>query len=276
MEKVALVTGCSSGIGFETALALAREDYFTYATMRNTGKAQNIQEIAKKENLKLEVIELDVDKEESIKSAVKKIQDQKGRIDVLVNNAGYGLFGCVEDVTMEELKAQFETNVFGVIRLIQEISPIMRKQGSGIIVNVSSVAGRIGFPGTPAYISSKFALEGLSECMRYEMSPFGIKTIIIEPGVIKTNFFSSMKVAKGKPDSPYKEITEKVLNGVKMMAEMGTPPSEVAKTIIKAIQTEEPLPRYVVGSDATMFLEAKKMKTDIEFENYIKKELFSD
>ena len=276
MEKVALVTGSSSGIGFETALALARENYFTYASMRNTSKAVKIQEIAKKENLNLKVIELDVDKEDSIKSAVKKIQEQKGRIDVLVNNAGYGLFGCIEDITMDELKAQFQTNFFGVVSLIQEIAPIMRKQGSGIIVNVSSVAGRIGFPGTPAYISSKFALEGLSECMRYELSPFGIKTIIIEPGVIQTNFFSSMKVADGKPGSPYKEITEKVMNGVKMMAEMGTPPVEVAKTIMKAIKTAEPLPRYVVGSDASMFLEAKKMKTDIEFENYIKKELFGD
>jgi len=273
MEKVALVTGSSSGIGFETALTLARENYFTYASMRNTSKAGKIQEIAKKENLNLKVIELDIDKEDSIKSAVKKIQEQKGRIDVLVNNAGYGLFGCLEDITMEELKAQFQTNFFGVVSLIQEIAPIMRKQGSGIIVNVSSVAGRIGFPGTPAYISSKFALEGLSECMRYELSPFGIKTIIIEPGVIQTNFFSSMKVAYGKPGSPYKEITEKVMNGVKMMAEMGTPPVEVAKTIMKAIKTAEPLPRYVVGSDASMFLEAKKMKTDLEFENYIKKEL---
>lgn len=276
MEKVALVTGSSSGIGFETALALARENYFTYASMRNTSKSGKIQEIAEKENLNLKVIELDIDKEDSIKSAVKKIQEQKGRIDVLVNNAGYGLFGCLEDIAMDELKAQFQTNFFGVVSLIQEIAPIMRKQGSGIIVNVSSVAGRIGFPGTPAYISSKFALEGLSECMRYELSPFGIKTIIIEPGVIQTNFFSSMKVASGKHGSPYKEITEKVMNGVKMMAEMGTPPAEVAKTIMKAIKTAEPLPRYVVGSDASMFLEAKKMKTDLEFENYIKKELFSD
>jgi len=275
MEKVALVTGSSSGIGFETALALARENYFTFASMRNTDKAEKIQEIATKENLNLEVIELDVDKEESIKSAVKKIQEQKGRIDVLVNNAGYGLFGCVEDITIDELKAQFETNFFGVVRLIQEITPTMRKQGSGIIVNVSSVAGRMGFPGTPAYISSKFALEGLSECMRYELSPFGVKTIIIEPGVIKTNFFSSMKVTEAKQDSPYKEITEKVMNGVKMMSEMGTPPEEVAKTIVNAIKTEDPLPRYMVGSDASMFLEAKKMKTDIEFENYLKKELFT-
>ena len=276
MEKVALVTGSSSGIGFETALALARENYFTYASMRNTSKSGKIQEITKKENLNLIVIELDIDKEDSIKSAVKKIQEQKGRIDVLVNNAGYGLFGCIEDITMDELKAQFQTNFFGVVSLIQEIAPIMRKQGSGIIVNVSSVAGRIGFPGTPAYISSKFALEGLSECMRFELSPFGIKTIIIEPGVIQTSFFSSMKVASGKPGSPYKEITEKVMNGVKMMSEMGTQPVEVAKTIMKAIKTAEPLPRYVVGSDASMFLEAKKMKTDLEFENYIKKELFSD
>ncbi len=276
MAKVALVTGSSSGIGFETALSLARDNYFTYASMRNTGKAGKIQEIAKKENLNLKVIELNVDKEDSIKSAVKKIQEEQNRIDVLVNNAGYGLFGCIEDVSMDELKAQFQTNFFGIVSLIQEIAPIMRKQGSGIIVNVSSVAGRIGFPGTPAYISSKFALEGLSESMRYELSPFGIKTIIIEPGVIQTNFFSSMKVAHGKPDSPYKEITEKVMNGVKMMAEMGTPPAEVAKTIMKAIKSDEPLPRYVVGSDASMFLEAKKMKTDLEFENYIKKELFSE
>jgi NAD(P)-dependent dehydrogenase (short-subunit alcohol dehydrogenase family) len=274
MQKVALVTGSSSGIGFETSLALARANYFTYATMRNADKAEPILKIAKKENLNLDVIELDVDMEDSIKSAVKKILEQKGRIDILVNNAGYGIFGCVEDITIDELKAQFQTNFFGLVKLIQEVAPIMRKQGAGIIVNVSSVAGRIGFPGTPAYISSKFALEGLSECMRYEMSPFGIKTIIIEPGVIKTNFLSSMNIAKGKPDSPYKELTEKVVNGIKMMVEMATPPSEVAKTIIKAIETENPLPRYIVGSDAAMFLEAKKMKTDIEFENYIKKELF--
>lgn len=274
MEKVALVTGSSSGIGYETALALARKGYHTFATMRDTGKSKNILEAAKKENLKLDVIELDVDKEDSIKSAISKIMSQKGRVDVLVNNAGYGLFGCLEDILIADLKQQFETNLFGIVRLIQETAPIMRKQGSGIIVNVSSVAGRIGFPGSPAYISSKFALEGLSECMRYEMSPFGIKTIIIEPGVIKTNFFSSMKVERGNPDSPYKDIIDKVYKGIKMMAEMGTLPSEVANTIIKAIEAKEPLPRYVVGNDAQMFLEAKKMKTDIEFENYLKKELF--
>jgi NAD(P)-dependent dehydrogenase (short-subunit alcohol dehydrogenase family) len=275
LEKIAIVTGSSSGIGFETALALARDGYYTYATMRDISKAPKIQEISKKENLKLDVIELDVDKEDSIKSAISKIVSKNNRIDVVVNNAGFLLFGCLEDISVEDIKAQFETNFFGVIRLIKETAPIMRKQKSGIIVNVSSVAGRIAFPATPAYISSKFALEGLSESMRYEMSPFGIKTIIIEPGVIKTNMLSSFNESTAKSDSPYKEISEKVMNGIKMMGEMATPPSEVAKTIIKAIKTPDPLPRYIVGNDAQMFLEAKKMKTDIEFENYLKKELFS-
>lgn len=275
MEKVAVVTGSSSGIGFETSLALARDGFYTFATVRDVKKSDKILQIAKKEKLNLEIIELDVDNEKSINSAIEKILAKKQRIDVLVNNAGWGLFGSVEDVPLKEFRAQFETNFFGIISIIQKVAPIMRKQGSGVIVNISSVAGRIGFPGSPAYISSKFALEGLSESLRYELGQFGVKVIIIEPGVVKTNFFSSMKVAEPKPDSPYKEITQKVIMGIKMMAELGTPPSEVAKVILNAIKEENPRPRYIVGNDAQMFLEAKKAKTDTEFENYLKKELFS-
>lgn len=274
MEKIAIVTGSSSGIGFETALALAREGYYTYATMRDTKKGNQIKEIAKKEKLKLEVLEIDVDKDKTVHDTINKIVKEKNGIDVLVNNAGYGLFGCLEDISMEDLKAQFETNFFGVVRILQAVIPVMRKQKSGTIVNVSSVAGRIGFPVSPAYISSKFALEGLSESMRYELSPFGINTVIIEPGVIKTNFMSCIKKSM-KQDSVYRDITNKVIMGISMMAEMGTPPQEVAKTIIKAVKSENPLPRYIVGNDAVMFLEARKAKTDLEFENYIKKELFS-
>ena len=277
MEKVAIVTGSSSGIGFETSLALAREGYFTYATMRNTAKSDKIKEIAKKENLKISILDLDVDDENSAKTAIAQILDQKKRIDVLVNNAGWGLWGCVEDVSVDEFKQQFETNFFSIIRLIQEVAPTMRKQGSGTIVNVSSVVGRIGFPASPAYISSKFALEGLSESLRFEFAPFGIDVIIIEPGVIKTDFMKNMKMAKkSELDTVYKDITTKVVSGVKMMAEMGTPPKEVANTIVKAIKDEKPLPRYVVGNDASMFLEARKNKTDIEFENYLKKELYDE
>ncbi len=274
MEKIALVTGSSSGIGLETALSLARDGYHTFASMRNTEKAVELQYTAKKENLPIEVIELDVDKEESIVSTIKKVVGDGGRLDVLVNNAGYGQFGCIEDVSIDDFRKQFETNFFSVVRIIQEVAPIMRKQNSGDIINISSVAGRMGLPGSPAYISSKFALEGLGECLRYELGQFGIKTTLIEPGVIKTNFFNSMKVAESKADPKYKELTDHIFAGFKMMAEMGTPPSQVADVVMKAIHDDEMLPRYVVGTDAAMFMEAKKMKTDLEFEKYMSKELF--
>jgi NAD(P)-dependent dehydrogenase (short-subunit alcohol dehydrogenase family) len=275
MEKVALVTGSSSGVGLETALALARDGYHTFASMRDVRKAIELEHAAKKENLPIDVIELDVNKEESIVSAIKKIVADKGRLDVLVNNAGYGQFGCVEDLSVDDFRKQFETNFFSIVRIIQEVSPIMRKQNSGIIVNISSVVGRMGLPASPAYISTKFALEGLSECLRYELGQFGIKTTLIEPGVLKTNFFNSMKVPESKIDPKYKTLTDNILAGLKMMVEMGTAPSQVADVIIKAIHDDEILPRYIVGTDAAMFLEAKKMKTDLEFEKYMSKELFS-
>ena len=274
MQKVALVTGSSSGIGLEAALALAKDGYHTFASMRDTSKAGELENAAKKENLPIEVIDLDVDKEESIVSAIKKVMDSAGRLDVLVNNAGYGQFGCTEDVSVEDFRKQFETNFFSVVRIIQEVAPIMRNQNSGNIINISSVAGRMGLPGSPAYISSKFALEGLVECLRYELGQFGIKTTLIEPGVIKTNFFESMKIPDSETDPKYKELTDHILAGLKMMVQMGTAPSQVAEAILKAIHDDEMLPRYVVGTDAAMFMEAKKMKTDIEFEKYMSKELF--
>jgi len=274
MEKIALVTGSSSGIGFETSLALARDGYYTFASMRDITKGTTLKEIAKKEDISIEVIEMDVDKEESIKSAIEKIFVDKKRLDLLVNNAGYGQFGCTEDVTIEEFREQFDTNFFSIVKIIQEVAPIMRKQKSGIIVNIGSIVGRMGLPGSSAYISTKFALEGLSECLRYELGMFGIKITIIEPGVIKTNFFDSMRIPHSKTDPKYQEITEHILNGLKMMVEMGTDPSQVAQSIINAIHDKEILPRYVVGSDALMFIEAKKAKTDLEFERYMSKELF--
>ncbi|MCJ8306896.1 MAG: SDR family oxidoreductase [Nitrosopumilus sp.] len=274
MEKVALVTGSSSGIGLETVLALARDGYHTFASMRDVGKSGELEYAAKKENLSINVIELDVNKEESIVAAIKKIISEDKRLDVLVNNAGYGQFGCTEDVSVDDFRKQFETNFFSIVRIIQEVAPIMRNQKSGIIVNISSVVGRIGLPGSSAYISTKFALEGLSECLRYELDQFGIKTTLIEPGVIKTDFFNSMKIPESNADPKYKELTEHILAGLKMMSELGTAPSQVANAVIKAINAEEVLPRYVVGADAAMFLEAKKEKTDLEFEKYMSKELF--
>jgi len=274
MQKVALVTGSSSGIGFETCLALAKDGYQTFASMRNLKKSEKLKQIADKENLPIKILELDVNGEESIVSAIKKIVNESNRIDVLVNNAGYGQFGCLEDISVDEFREQFETNLFSIVRIIQEVVPIMRKQGSGIIVNISSLAGRMGLPGSPAYISSKFALEGLTECLRYELGMFGIKTTLIEPGVVKTDFFKSMKIPESKKDPKYQQITEKMLSGLKMMVEMGTPPSQVAEMVVKAIHDKEIMPRYIVGADATMFMEAKESKTDLEFEKYMSKELF--
>jgi len=275
LDKVAIVTGSSSGIGFAASVLLARNGIYTYASMRNITKANTIKEIAKKENLPLHVIQLDVTDDKSVKSAVNNVLEEKKRIDVLVNNAGYGLMGCIEDISMEEVKAQFETNLFGIIRTTQAVLPAMRKQKHGIIVNVSSIAGRIGFPGTPAYISTKFALEGLSESMRYELEPFGIKVVIVEPGVVRTNFMNAAILARKALDSksPYAQLIQKVGTGFKLLVEHGTPPEEVAKAILKAVTAENPEPRYLVGNDAAIIMEARKSMSDAEFEKFMKKDI---
>ena len=268
-QKVAIVTGSSSGIGYATSLLLARNGFHTYATMRNIGRSADVQEIAYKERLPLEVIQLDVNDDASIRDSIEKVESENERIDVLVNNAGYGLVGAFEDLSVEEIKSQFETNFFGVIRLTQQILPIMRKQKSGTIVNISSGAGRIGFPGMSAYVSSKFALEGLSESMSYELEPFGIKVVIIEPGVIRTNFKKNSVMSKKSLDnssiSPYSSIIQKIDSSISSMVEHATPPEEVAKAILHAAISNNPKLRYRVGNDMIMMAETKKSMSDEDF-----------
>jgi NAD(P)-dependent dehydrogenase (short-subunit alcohol dehydrogenase family) len=187
-QKVAVVTGSSSGIGYETSLELSRNGFFTYATIRNLNKSENIKSIAAKENLPIRITQLDITDDRSVKNAIQSITAEAGRIDVLVNNAGYGLNGAFEDLSMDEIKAQYDTNVFGLIRTTQAVLPTMRKQKSGTIVNISSgVVAMDGMPGASAYVSTKFAIEGLSKSIAYELEPFGIKIVLIEPGVIRTN-----------------------------------------------------------------------------------------
>jgi NAD(P)-dependent dehydrogenase (short-subunit alcohol dehydrogenase family) len=278
-KVVALVTGSSSGIGYETSLLLAKNGFFTYATMRNPDKSNKFINLKQNEKLSLEVLKLDVTDDKSVKEAIEKIANEQVTIDVLVNNAGYALVGPLEELSIQEFKEQFETNVFGVIRVIKEILPIMRKQRHGIIVNISSVAGRIGFPLTSAYVSSKFALEGLSESMAYELEQFGIKVILIEPGVIKTNFDSNLRIGKGVSDtkttnandSPYVDITEKRIAGFKPRFENGLPPIEVAKVILRAITSKNvpPESRYLVGDDAFKLMKIKKSKSDKEFRKLV-------
>jgi short-subunit dehydrogenase len=268
-RKVAIVTGSSSGIGYATSLLLARNRFHTYATMRNIEKSADIQEIANKERLPLQVIQLDVNDDTSIRNSIKMVERENERIDVLVNNAGYGLVGAFEDLSVEEIKSQFETNFFSVIRLTQQVLPIMRKQKSGTIVNVSSGAGRIGFPGMSAYVSSKFALEGLSESMSYELEPFGIKVVIIEPGVIRTNFKKNSVMSKKSLDnssiSPYSSMIQKIDSSISSIVEHATPPEEVAKAILHAITSNNPKLRYLVGNDMIMMSETKKSMSDEDF-----------
>ncbi len=274
--KVVAVTGSSSGIGYETALAFARNGYTTYATMRNLQKGSDLSTISKKEDLPIEIIELDVISDDSVKNAIEKISSKSNRIDILVNNAGFVLGGAFEDFRMEEIKSQFETNFFGVIRVTQAVIPHMRKQGSGRIVNVSSIAGRWGIPFSAIYASTKFALEGLTESISYELEPFGIKTILVEPGVIKTDIFKSAVFSKNfsNSDSPYYENVQNTINQFDKLMKDATSPQEVAKIIFDvSTSKEKPQLRYPAGSDAEQGLRNRKELSDEEFFNTIRQML---
>ena len=272
-QKVAIVTGSSSGIGYATSLMLARKGFYTYASVRNTNKSASLESIANAERLPLKLIQLDVTDDSSVKDAVEKIVLEKGRIDVLVNNAGYGLFGAFEDLSLDEIKAQFETNFFGVIRVTQHVLPIMRTpaNGGGVIVNVSSINGLIAFPVISAYVGTKFAIEGLSESIAYELEPFGIKVILIEPGAIGSNFMKGSVLPKRAldPQSPYSELVQKFSVKTSSQHDNATQPEEVAKTIFQAISIEKPEFRYVVGNDAVSLLKARKNMPYSEFQKMI-------
>lgn len=274
-QQVAVVTGSSSGIGYETSLILARNGFLTYATMRNLNKSENMKLIVAKENLPIQIKQLDVTDDVSVKNAIQEISSEAGHIDVLVNNAGYGLNGAFEDLAMDEIKAQYETNVFGLVRTTQAVLPIMRRQKSGTIVNISSGAGRFGFPGSSAYVSTKFAVEGLSESMSYELEPFGIKVVIVEPGVIRTNFVDGMVVAKKSqdPNSPYSQITQKIATGFEEMMKNASSPDLVAKVVLDAITDENPSLRYLAGSDVETWLGGKRKIADEEFLKVMKQNL---
>ena len=274
-QKVAVVTGSSSGIGYETSLILARNGFLTYATMRNLNKSENIKSIATKENLPIHIKQLDVTDDTSVKKAVEGISSETGRIDILVNNAGYGLNGAFEDLAMDEIKAQYETNLFGLIRTTQAVLPIMRRQKSGTIINISSGAGRFGFPGSSAYVSTKFAVEGLSESMSYELEPFGIKVVLVEPGVIKTNFVDGMIIAKKSqdPKSPYSQIIQKMATGFEEMMKNGSSPNLVAKVVLNAVTNENPNLRYLAGNDVEQWLGSKRNMSDEEFYKMMKQNL---
>ena len=270
---VAVVTGSSSGIGLAASLALAKNGYLTYATMRNLAKRDTIQSIAEKQHLPVRTVQLDVTDENSVKNAIQSILSESGRIDLLVNNAGYGLTGAFEDVGIDEIKALYETNVFGVIRVTQAVLPIMRKQRSGRIINISSGAGKIGYPGGSPYVSSKFALEGLSESMAFEVEQFGIKTVLVEPGFIRTSFADNTVTAKKRqnPNSPYSQMMMQMKSSShrRSMIENAPDADLVASVIVEAATAKEPNLRYLAGKDVEQMVAAKKSMSDEEFQKMI-------
>jgi NAD(P)-dependent dehydrogenase (short-subunit alcohol dehydrogenase family) len=276
-RRVAVVTGSSSGIGYATVLQLARSGYLTFATMRNPAKGADLIKAAENEKLPIQVEQLDVTDFNSIKDFMTLIGESAGRMDVLVNNAGHVLIGSLEDLSMKETQDQLDTNLLGTIQVTQQALPIMRAQGSGIIVNISSVVGRFGLPGMSAYVATKFALEGLSESLAYEVAPFGIKVILIEPGVVKTRILDNSVVGHDalREDSPYSGMLKSLNATFNAAMEHASTSDQVAMTILQAISSPEPKLRYPVGQDAATWLEKKSMITDEQFQEYMRNSLAS-
>ncbi len=255
MEKrsVALITGCSTGIGFEASLALARSGYRVFATLRNYKKAGALREASK--GLPVEILSLDVDKPLVAKKTVSTIIRKAGRIDVLINNAGWGSFGALEEFTDEEIKAQYETNVFGLMRMTQAVLPVMRAQKGGRILHIGSLAGRMTFGGTGLYCSSKYAVEAFTEAMRTEVRPFNIEVTVIEPGstntAFKNNRHLSDKFLKGR--SEYQGVLEKILAHGNHQSQKAPGAGQVVDAILKALDSRRMAVRYTAGFDAAWY-----------------------
>jgi len=270
--KSVLITGTSTGIGRAAAEMLAAKGYRVLATMRTPEKGRDLAENAKANGWDLTVVPLDVRDGASVGGAL----DQAGDIDVLVNNAGFEVWGPLEEMTVDDVKDQFETNVYGPFRLITAVLPRMRQRGSGVIVNVSSVAGRVSAPLNGLYSASKFALEALSETIHYEVGHFGVRCHIVEPGGVATPFPDNRRLvgaAAGDEGSPYRElITQWEAAADRLTGGARAQPEDVASAILDAIETGGKL-RYPVGQDANLVFTARKAMDDAQFESAMRQQL---
>jgi NAD(P)-dependent dehydrogenase (short-subunit alcohol dehydrogenase family) len=264
VSKAVLITGCSTGIGRATAEHLAGKGLTVYATARRPDSISDL------EGKGCKTLALDVNDEESMQAAVKAVEDAEGAVGALVNNAGYSQSGAVESVKLDDVRGQFETNVFGLLRMCQLVLPKMREQGHGRIVNVSSMGGKLVFPGGGIYHATKHAVEALSDALRFEVRPFGVDVVIIEPGLITTNFAeaASTAIESGTHDTGvYAEfnaavdkLTTDAYTGP--MARFGGGPETVAKAIEKAITKRKPKTRYPVTPSAHVVLAQRRLMTD--------------
>jgi NAD(P)-dependent dehydrogenase (short-subunit alcohol dehydrogenase family) len=263
VAKAVLVTGCSTGIGRATAEHLARRGWTVYASARAPESIKDLADAGSK------LLTLDVADDDSRRAAVGEIEEADGAVGALVNNAGFGLEGPVEAVPLDEWRRQFETNLFGMVHLIQLALPGMRRQRWGRVVNVSSIGGRLTFPGGGPYHASKHAVEAMSDALRYEVKPFGIRVSVIEPGIIRTKFADTAvsTVTAHGGDGPYAEFSAGVAARTAgayegPMAMLSAPPESVAKVIERAIRRRRPRPRYRTTFGGRMILVTRALMTD--------------
>ncbi len=269
-DEVVLVTGASSGIGFNTALELKEKGYIVW------GAARRVENLKQLEEKGINIIYLDLCDENSIISCINEINQKSGGVDILINNAGYGSYGAIEDVEIEEAKRQFEVNIFGLSRMIQLVLPHMREKNKGKIINVSSIGGKVHTPFGAWYHATKFALEALSDCLRIEVKEFNIDVVIIEPGAIKTDWgiIASDNLKKRSANSPYKKNASLVADNLKKIysSEKGiSAPSLVCSTIVKAVLKNKAKTRYLVGKNSKTLLFARRLLSDKLYDSILLK-----
>ena len=262
MKKVVLITGASSGIGKETAKLLSQSGLVVYGAARRLEKMQDLKDAG------VHILQMDVTDEKSMVKGVQDILKAEKRIDVLVNNAGYGSYGSLEDVPLSEAKYQFEVNVFGMARLTQLVIPQMRSQKSGKIINISSIGGKLGEPHGAWYHATKFAVEGLSDSIRMELKQFGIQVIVIEPGAIITewNRISRENLIKRSGNTAYKNMAVKQVHMMEKADKWGSRPVVIARVIKKAIDSPHPRTRYAAGGGAKPLLFLRSIVPDKLFD----------
>jgi NAD(P)-dependent dehydrogenase (short-subunit alcohol dehydrogenase family) len=261
ITKAVLITGCSTGIGRATAERLARSGQTVYATARRPESIDDLREAG------CRTLALDVNDESSMSAAVSAVEEAEGAVGALVNNAGYSQSGALETVAMDDVRRQFETNVFGLLRMCQLVLPGMRRQGYGRIVNVSSMGGRLTFPGGGVYHATKYAVEAISDAMRFEVAGFGVDVVLIEPGLIKTNFAETAVGSVSHEEGPYAEFNTAVSAATAGAYEgpfgrLGGGPEAVAKAIDRALVAKRPRARYPVTASARVFMTQRRLLPD--------------
>jgi len=259
-SKVVLITGCSSGIGLETAIECAKEGHTVFATMWNLNKKSELEKRIKKEKLeRIKILELDVSDSSSIVNAIASIVRQTQKIDVLFNNAGYRLVGSLEDITINEIREQINTNLMGPMHLTQTVLPHMKHgEEPGLIINMSAIAGKVGFPLSTSYCVSKFGIEGFTDSLRREVMKKNVNVCLIEAGIVHTKFFDNIKITELSSESEYAKDTLKMVTRLKKIinSQKWTMPEDVAKKVIEIINENGKKVRYVIGPDAEFLINA--------------------